>query len=150
MSDEKQEISPDEAKKALDTIDKMNRAGLQRLEYPRWFAISITLAIFLYIATIQEEGPSRFPLFMVGLLLYAVLREKLGVKPNYSKPFTRTFLGWFFALAVFYLCMVYLRRIYGLIWAPYVGGLIAASFYYINYEVKKRTRNAQRTREEIV
>ena len=146
MSNEKDNISTDEAKAALDTIDSMNQIGLQRSEHPRWFAISIALVIFLHFATI----PFRFPLFVVGLGLYLVKSEKLGVKPNYSKPGVWTFVVWFFALNVFYLCMVYLREFYGFIWAPYAGGLLATSIYYIRYEVRKQTRAVQRGKEEIL
>ena len=146
MSNEKDNISTDEAKAALDTIDSMSQIGLQRSEHPRWFAISIALTIFLYFATI----PFLFPLFLALLGLYLVMVKKLGVIPSYSRPGIWTSLAWFFALNMFYVCVVYLRENYGLIWVPYAGGLIATSIYYIRYEVGKRTRDAQRVKEEIL
>lgn len=144
MSNEKDRISTDEAKAALDTIGSMKQIGLQRSEHPRWFAISIALTIFLYFATI----PFLFPLFLAFLGLYLLMSTKLGVKPSYSSPGAWTSLAWFAALNMFYLCVVYSRETYGLIWAPYAGGVIATSIYYIRYEVGKRTRAEQRTKEE--
>ncbi len=146
MSTEKGNILPGEAKKSLDSINRMNQIGLQRSEHPRWFAISIALAIFLYFVTI----PFQFPLGLVAIGLYLFMSQKLGVKPSYSRPGIWISLVWFFALNMFYVCVAYLRETYGLIWAPYAGGLIATSIYYIRYEVGKRTRAAQRVKEEIL
>lgn len=144
MSTEKKNILPGEAKKSLDTISRMNQIGLQRSEHPRWFANLIALTIFFCFATI----PFPFPLFLAFLGLYLVMSAKLGVKPSYSRPGIWTSLAWFAALNMFYICVVYSRETYGLIWAPYAGGLIATSIYYIRYEVGKRTRAAQRVKEE--
>ena len=147
MSIENENILPGEAKKSLDSINRMNQIGLQRSEHPRWFAISIALAIFLYFVTIPF--PFQFPLGLVAIGLYLFKAQKLGVKPSYSRPGIWTSVGWVFVLAIFYLCVTYLREVYGVIWAPYAGGLLATSIYYIRYEVGKRTRAAQRVKEEI-
>jgi len=148
MSTQKENILPGEAKKSLDSINRMNQIGLQRSEHPRWFTNSIALTIFLYFATIPLGN--YFPIFMAFYVLYFVMSAKLGVKPIYSRHGIWRLLVWFAVLAMFWVCVVYLREIYGLIWAPYAGGLIATSIYYIRYEVGKRTRAAQRVKEEIL
>jgi energy-coupling factor transporter transmembrane protein EcfT len=142
MSTEKENILPGEAIKSLDSINRMNQIGLQRSEHPRWFAISIALAIFLYFVTI----PFQFPLGLVAIGLYLFKSQKLGIKPSYSW----TSVVWVFVLAISNLGVTYLREVYSLIWAPYAGGLLATSIYYIRYEVGKRTRAAQRVKEEIL
>ncbi len=146
MSTAKDNISSDEAKAALDTIDSMNQIGLQRSEDPRWFAISIALAILLFFATL----PYLFPLALIFIVLYGFKSKKLGVKPSYSRPGIWTSVVWVFVLAIFYVCVAYLREIHGLIWAPYVGGLFASSVYYIRYEMRRRTISQQRVKEELL
>lgn len=148
MSTEKEYILPSEAKKSLDSINKMNQIGLQRSEHPRWFTHTIALTIFLYFASIPL-GP-YFPVFMILYTLYFVMSAKLGVKPNYSKSAPWIALIWFAAMVMFWLCVFYLQDSYGLIWAPYVGGLIATSIYYIRYEVEKRIRTTQSVTDETL
>lgn len=148
MSTEKENIMPGEAKKSLDLINRMNQIGLQRSEHPRWFTNSIALTIFLYFATIPL-GP-YFPVFMALYVIYFVMSAKLGVKPSYSKPAIWRLVVWFAAMVMFWLCVFYLRESYGLIWAPYAGGLIATSIYYIRFGVGKRTRAAERVKEETL
>jgi hypothetical protein len=148
MSTEKENILPGEAKKSLDSINRMNQIGLQRSEYPKWFTNSIALTIFLYFATIPLG--TYFPVFMVLYTVYFVMSTKLGVKPSYSKPAIWILLVWFAAMVMFWVFVWYLRETYGLNWAPYAGGLIATSIYYIRYGVGKRTRATQRVKEETL
>ena len=149
MSTEKEIILPGQAKKSLDSINRMNQIGLQRSEPPRWFTNSVALTIFLYFATIPFLP--FFPIFFVFYGLYVVMSARLGVKPSYSKSYIWTLVVWFAALTMFWVfCVVYLRESRGLIWAPYAGALIATSIYYIRYEVGKRTRAAQRVKEETL
>lgn len=149
MSTGKENILPGEAKKSLDLINRMNQIGLQRSEHPRWFTNSIALTIFLYFVTTPYTQYGHL-LFVVGLGLNVFMWQKLGVIPSSSRPSIWISLVWFAALVMFWVCVVYLREIYGLIWAPCAGGLIATSIYYIRYEVGKRTRAAQRVKEETL
>lgn len=148
MSNEKERISPDEARKSLDAIKEMKQIGSDRLVYPTWFHISIAVLIFLYFATIQENGPNGFPYWLAGIVLYGVMLRKVGVMPDYSKSAIWALFWKSFTLAVLYLLMAYLRRIHNLSWAPYAGGLLAASIYYVMYRMGARTGTVQKIKEE--
>jgi len=148
MSSEKERVSPDEARKLLDAIKEMKQIGSNRSVYPMWFHISLSVLIFLYFATIQENGPNLFPYFFVGIVLYGVMLRKVGVIPDYSKPAIWALFWKGITLAVLYLFVVYLRRAYNLIWAPYAGGLLAVSIYYLMYALRTRTGTVQEIKEE--
>ncbi len=150
MSTGEKDISPDEAKNSLDVINNMHQVAKKRTQTPRWFVIANTVLIFSFIATIPEEGSYGVPWVLISLFLFLYMSEKRGVKRRYSETFSRKFYAWFIALMIFFLCMVLMRRTYGIIWAPFAGGLLAASFYYVMCEVARRKRVNPREQEQTL
>jgi len=148
MSNEQEQISPEEARKSLDAIEKMEQIGSNRSVYPTWFHITLAVLIFLYFSTIQESGENGHLFGFAGIVLYGVMLRKVGIVPDYSRSAMWVLFCKSLPLAVFYLLVVYLRRTHILILAPYAGGLIAVAYYYVMYRMSNYTGSVQEVREE--
>jgi hypothetical protein len=138
------DLKPDEAQVALDSIEEMQRAGFGRATPPRWFGIGLSLIVATGFALYAMEDPGNTPaLFIVlGMVLFiGVSREKIGAFGK-ELPGTKTGMWVLAGICLFLLALFFggiaIRRAYDLAWVPLVTGLIAGATIFLLGESERR------------
>ncbi|NKB32519.1 MAG: hypothetical protein GKR91_05415 [Pseudomonadales bacterium] len=134
MSDENEEISAEEASEALTKVKEMQQAGQERTEIPSWLATLWVVLIFAIFAGIQPEGTNGGLYLLIGIAAYVIVERQQGIARK-STLLTALVI---FIITALYLATVYLYRIQGLSFAPYIGGVIGATTYHLIYLASKR------------
>ena len=78
-------ISPDEARDALESVEMMQRSGFRRALKPRWFGLGLSLLVGIGFALYALEDPGNVPglLICLGAVLFISLgRTQMGVSGN--------------------------------------------------------------------
>ena len=137
-------IQTDEAKAALDTVEKMRGAGLRRAVPTRWYGIGIPVIVAIGFGLYAQQDPGSLPGLVLALgtvLFVASSRDKTGVLGK-AVPDTRTGIAAATALIVFLLALFFggiiIRRTYDLAWVPLVTGLIAGGTLFLLNESERR------------
>lgn len=98
---------PDKAQKALDSIHKFERIGLQRGLPPLWFGITIAVLGGISITFAGLAFPPLYiapiGVFMVSLIVHRILKADVKVKPLLS---TRAIIGLIIGTMVIFLPLV--------------------------------------------
>lgn len=141
---ESENIKPDEAQDALDSVEKMKSSGFRRAIAPRWFGIGISLIVGVGFALYALEDPGNSPaLFIVlGVALFmGFSRERIGA---FGKDLPDTKVGILamvgictFLVALFFGGII-VRRAYDITWAPLVTGIIAGITIFLLSESERR------------
>ena len=89
MIDHSDDVSPDEAQKALESVVKMEGAGWRRAVPDRWFGTGIAVLVASMFALYALQDPYPYIVFpIIGLALFIVFaREKRGA---YGRDFPGT------------------------------------------------------------
>ena len=137
-------IKSDEAKDALNSVEKAKRSGFRRAIPPRWYSLGISLIVAVGFALYGLEDPGNFPaLFIVlGIALFVGFsRERIDV---FAKELPDTKAG---ILAMVGICAflfalffggIIVRRAYNIAWVPVVTGLIAGITIFLLSESERR------------
>ncbi len=140
-----QTVKPGEAQDALDSVEKMQRAGFRRAIPPRWLGIGMSLIIAIGFALYTQDDPGAIPVLLIAVgmpLLLVAAREKNGVVFGKVNPESK--VGMFAAVGVLlffvtlFLGGIYVKRAYGIPWAPLVTGLIAGVTILLLSESERR------------
>jgi hypothetical protein len=137
MMTDKNTIQPDEAKNALDSVSKMQSAGVRRAMPPRWYGFGIALIVTVGFSLYALETPGSLPGLFIALgvaLFIGFSRGKSGAIGK-ELPDTKTGIWVLAGVCIFLLVLffggIYLRRAYDLSWIPLVTGLIAGITIYL-------------------
>ncbi len=137
MTDKKQ-VGSDEAKEALDSVDRMQSAGFRRALPPRWYGLGISLIVAVGFALYAQNDPGSFPgiFIAVGIALFVgISREKSGGAIGKELPATHTGRWALAGVCIFLIALffggIFIRRSYDLFWVPLVTGSIAGITIYL-------------------
>jgi len=137
MINENENLTPDEARKALDSVAKMEGAGWRRAVPERWFGAGIATLIGSMFAVYALQDPYPYIVFpIIGIaMLIASGREKVGA-------YGRDFPGgksnkWALLLTVFFGSIV-IRRTYDAAWVSVVAGLLVGLIVFVASERERR------------
>jgi hypothetical protein len=140
-------VTPNEAKKALESIVKMEDAGWRRALPDRWFAVGVAVLIGGMFAIYALEDPYPYIVFpIIGLPLFiATAREKSGA---YGRDTPNTANVWAIVLFLIVLVIVffgsiYIRRAYDAAWVPLVAGLVVGLAVFLTSESERRAHLAK-------
>ena len=143
MIDETDNITPDEAQKALELAVKMEGAGWRRAVPDQWFGAGIAILVASLFALYALEDPSSYILFpILGLAIFiTTAREKSGAYgrdfPSNTKNVWQTVLFVAVMLIVFFGSIV-IRRTYDAAWVPLVAGLLIGLMVFLASENERR------------
>lgn len=144
MVDDTDNVSPEEAQEALDSVVKMEAVGWRRAVPPRWFGAGVGLLIASLLALYALEDPYPYIVFpIVGLGVFiTTVREKSGV---YGRDFPTTKASvWALVLFVAVMVLVFfgsvvIRRAYDAVWVPVVAGLLVGLIVFLASESERRS-----------
>ena len=153
MIDDIDNVSPDEAQEALESIVKIERAGWRRAVPDRWFGAGVAVLIASLFALYALEDPYPYIVFpIVGLAVFiTTVREKSGA---YGRDFPRTTANlWAIVLFVVVLLVVFfgsivIRRTYDAAWVPLVAGLAVGLMVFLASENERRAYLRKADQEE--
>lgn len=141
-------ITPDEAKKAIDSVVKMEGAGLRRATPARWFGVGVALLIASLFALYALEDPYPYIVFpIIGLAIFMVsAREKSGAYERIAPA--RTTSKWaglvlIIALLIVFFGSIAIRRAYDAAWVPLVAGVLVGVVVFLISESARRTHLAR-------
>ena len=153
MIDDIDNVSPDEAQEALESIVKIERASWRRAVPDRWFGAGVAVLIGSLFALYALEDPYPYIVFpIVGLAVFiTTVREKSGA---YGRDFPRTTANlWAIVLFVAVLLVVFfgsivIRRTYDAAWVPLVAGLVVGLTVFLASENERRAYLRKADQEE--
>ena len=141
-------VTPDEAKKALESVVKMEGAGWRRAVPDRWFGAGVAVLIASLFALYALEDPYPYIVFpIIGLALFiTTAREKSGAHGR-DAP-TSTANVWSMVLFIIVLLVVFfgsivIRRAYDAAWVPLVAGLVVGLAVFLTSESARRAHLAK-------
>ncbi len=143
MIDDIDNVSPDEAQEALESVVKMEGAGWRRAVPDRWFGAGVAVLIASLYALYALEDPYPYILFpIVGLAVFiTTARENSGA---YGRDFpTGKASVWALVLFVVVMLIVFfgsivIRRTYDAAWVPLVAGLLVGLIVFLASESERR------------
>ena len=139
-----QNVKPDEAQAALDSIEEMQRAGFGRASPPRWFSVGLSIIVAIGFALYAMEDPGNTPVLFLVLgtaLFIGASRARIGVLGK-ELPDTSTgvwaLAGICLLLLVLFFGGIYVRRAYDIAWIPLATGFIAGATIFVLGESERR------------
>jgi len=143
MIDDTDNVSPDEAQEALESVVKMERAGWRRAVPDRWFGAGVAVLIASLYSLYALEDPYPYIVFpIIGLGVFiATARDKSGA---YGREFPSTKANaWATVLFVVVMLIVFfgsivIRRTYDAVWVPLVAGLLVGLMVFLASESERR------------
>lgn len=144
MSDPTNSITPNEARDALDTADKMELAGWRRAVPPRWVSAGYAIIIGGSCATFAFERLHYNYFFWWGLaylILVGFSVKNTGAdEREFHPPKSRRLSYWSSTLGMLIVGFgsIYLRYELDAGWIAVVGGLINGLWLILYYEAERR------------
>ncbi len=143
MIDDIDNVSPDEAQEALESVVKMERAGWRRAVPDRWFGAGVAVLIASLYSLYALEDPYPYIVFpIIGLAVFiTTARDKSGA---YGREFPSTKANaWATVLFVVVMLIVFfgsivIRRTYDAVWVPLVAGLLVGLMVFLASESERR------------
>ena len=137
-------LSPEEAKKALESVVNMESAGWRRAVPDRWFGAVVAVLIASLFALYALEDPYPYILFpILGLPIFiAAAREKSGAYgqdfPS-SKANVWAIILFAAVMIVVFFGSIYIRRAYDAAWVSLVAGLLVGLVVFMASEGERRS-----------
>ena len=143
MIDDIDNVSPDEAQEALESVVKTGRAGWRRAVPDRWFGAGVAVLIASLYCLYALEDPYPYIVFpIIGLAVFiTTARDKSGA---YGREFPSTKTNaWAMVLFVAVMLIVFfgsivIRRTYDAVWVPLVAGLLVGLMVFLASESERR------------
>ena len=138
------DLSNEEARDALDSVEQMKRSGYRRAVKPRWMGVGLSLVVATGFALYSLEDPGNLPalLLVLGVVTFVSLGQRATGASGQTFPGT---LRGNFALAVLITSLlvlffgaIYVRRAYDLAWVPVISGLVAGLVLFLLSESERR------------
>ena len=106
MTNEKHSVDSNEARKALDTIQQMERMAMRRATPPRWFGALIAL-LAGSLVSLSAADLRQYTVFIILLMVLVISyqRQKTGVSAKTS-PVKTMVLGLIILVPLFFLLII--------------------------------------------
>ena len=142
MNNDIDNVRPDEAQDALDSIVKMEESGWRHAVPDRWFGAGVALLIGSMFAIYALQDPYPYIVFpILGLALFiTAARDKSGA---YGRDFPSTSTLWpkllvIAVLIIVFFGSIYIRRAFDAAWVPLVVGLLIGLMVFMASEGERR------------
>jgi len=143
MINENENLTPGEARDALESAAKMEGAGWRRAVPERWFGVGIATLIGSLFAIYALEDPYPYIVFpIIGIaVLIAASRETVGA---YGRDFPDTkankwaLLLFMVVLLVVFFGSIVIRRTYDAAWVSVVAGMLVGLIVFLASEHERR------------
>lgn len=143
MINENENLTPHEAREALDSVAKMEGAGWRRAAPERWFGAGIATLIGSLFAVYALQDPYPYIVFpIIGIaVLIASARENVGA---YGRDFPddksnkRALVLFAVVLLTVFFGSIVIRRTYDAAWVSVVAGLLVGLFVFLASERERR------------
>lgn len=146
-------VTPDEAKKSLESVEKMEDAGWRRAVPGRWFSAGVAVLIGSMFALYALVDPYPYILFpIIGLPLFIMAaREKSGAYGRDASASTVNI--WAIVLFITILLIgffgsIFIRRAYDAAWVSLVAGVLVGLAVFLTNESVRRTHLAKADQAE--
>ena len=106
MTNEKHSVNSSEARKALDTIQQMERTAMRRATPPRWFGALIAL-LAGSLVSLSAADLRKYTVFIILLMVLVISyqRQKTGVSAK-TFPVKTAILGLVILVPLFFLLII--------------------------------------------
>lgn len=129
---ENKHIHPKEAKEALDSINKMQQAGLKRVILtPRWLGAILGLLIGTQIALLGAENRTYNTILIILILIMAIAiinkTQAAGVTEKVLFSKRTIIISLICIIPLYFLAIIgaqYLKNYFGFNWAPLLIGSV--------------------------
>ena len=143
MINENENLTPGEARDALESAAKMEGAGWRRAVPERWFGAGIATLIGSLFAVYALDDPYPYIVFpIIGIaVLIASSRETVGA---YGRDFPDTkankwvLLLFMAVLLVIFFGSIVIRRTYDAAWVSVVAGMLVGLIVFLASERERR------------
>jgi hypothetical protein len=141
MTNEKHSVDSNEARKALDTIQQMERMAMRRATPPRWFGALIAL-LAGSLVSLSAADLRQYTVFIILLMVLVISyqRQKTGVSAKTS-PVKTMVLGLIILVPLFFLLIItaqLLQESLGHVSASLLCGGIFSVIVYLLSLVERR------------
>ncbi|MGQ0648256.1 MAG: hypothetical protein ACT4P7_11870 [Gemmatimonadaceae bacterium] len=148
MTDDREQLTPQEAAAALDSIGELTRAALKRGLHSRWFAVLLSSWVGAMTCAKAYDDPVAdgiiAALLVAGVLGFALRSRRIVARVRA----VHGVIGAVAALALTVSVLVILAlgdrafEVYDLPWAPFATGGVAAVLF-MAFEVERRATRAK-------
>jgi len=141
-------VTPDDAKKSLESVVKMEDAGWRRAMPDRWFGAGVAVFIAGMFAVYALEDPYPYIVFpIIGLPLFiATAREKSGAYGR-DAPASNvnmwTVVLFITVLLIVFFGSIFIRRAYDAAWVSLVAGVLVGLVVFLTSENARRAHRAR-------
>ncbi len=141
MTNEKHSVDSSEARKALDTIQQMERTAMRRATPPRWFGALIAL-LAGSLVSLSAADLRQYTVFIILSIVLAISyqRQKTGVSAK-TFPVKTAILGLIILVPLFFLLIIaaqLLQESLGHVLASLLCGGIFSVIVYLLSLVERR------------
>jgi xanthine/uracil permease len=141
-------VTPDEAKKALESVVKMEGAGWRRAVPGRWFSAGVAVLIGGMFALYALEDPYPYIVFpIIGLPLFIIsAREKSGAYGRDAPASTANVWAivlFIIVLLIVFFGSIFIRRAYDAEWVSLVAGVLVGLVVFLTNESARRVHLAK-------
>ena len=136
--------APEEARAALESAERMRRAGAQRGRAPCWLRATFALVLGGFVAVqaapLQGAGIALLAPAVVFMIIFGGSSSVMARPRQDSSTFAQvvTILGFAAVVGAAAIGGAFLRLKFGLIWAPLVLGVLVAVAAFVFVEVRTR------------
>jgi hypothetical protein len=142
MNDYKDDVKPDEAQKALESVAKMESAGWKQAVPDRWFGAGIATLVGSMFALYALKDPYPYIVFpIIGLPLFiAITRQKRSAygQDFPSKGNKLALVLFTVVLAIVFFGSIFLRRSFDAAWVSLLAGLLVWLMIFFASEQERR------------
>ena len=138
-------VSPDEAEKALESVVTMKDAGWRRAVPDRWFGAGVAVLIASQFALYALEDPYPYIVFpIIGLVLFiTTAREKSGAYGRDSTANVWATILFMAVLLIVFFGSIFIRRAFDAAWVSLVAGLLVGLMVFLVSESARRAHLAK-------
>ena len=136
MTNEKNSVDSNEARKALDTIEQIERKAMQRATPPHWFGVLIAL-LAGSLVSLSAADLRQYTVFIIlsMVLVIAYQRQKTGVSAK-TFPIKTMVIGLIILVPLFFLLIIaaqLLKEKLGYVSASLLcGGIFSVIVYFLS------------------
>ncbi len=142
-------LAPEEAHAALESAERMRRAGTRRGRAPRWLCVAFALMLGGFVAAQSARVPgAATAIFIVMTTIFLGGRNNVMAMPRRdSSTFSQvlTILGFAAVVGAAAIGAAFLRHKLGLAWAPLALGVLVAAAAFVYLEFKTRAWAARQS-----
>ena len=137
-------LAPEEARSALESAERMRRAGARRGRAPCWLRATFALVLGGFVAAQAAPVPGAGIALLAPAVVFMIVfggRNSVMARPRQdSSTFAQvvTILGFAAVVCAAALGGVILRLKFGLTWAPLALGVLVAAAAFVFVEVRTR------------